>query len=509
MKSKYRTEHDAFGEVTIPADKYWGAQTQRATSIFSIGCERFPPSLIRTFALHKTAAARANRRLGCLDAALASAIVQAAAEVRRGLFDDHFPLTVWQTGSGTQTNMNVNEVVANRANEIIAHGTESPPISTSTVLGSKHPVHPNDHVNRSQSSNDSFPTVMHIVTVLELRDTLIPSLLLLERTLQGKALEFQHLVKIGRTHLMDAIPMTMGQSFDAFARQIGHHIDRVRGTFNLLRELPQGGTAVGSGVNAPAGFDGLFCEELNAALDAAQRGKKKGADEISSAVEEISFIPAASKFESMGCHDALVDVSGVLNGLATSLLKMATDLRFLGSGPRCGFGELVIPHDGLTSSIMPGKRNPTLAEVMSQITFQVMGNHSTISVAGAAGGNFELNVAKPVIIYNVLQSITLLAEGVPTFTKGLIEGLKVDENTLKRNVESSLLQATALNPLIGYDAVSKIVTLAMDEDLRPREAALRLGFVTGEEYDEATDPSKMILPAPFHGKGGRQENQQG
>jgi fumarate hydratase class II len=431
---------------------------------------------------------------------LASAIVQAAAELREGRFDDHFPLTVWQTGSGTQTNMNVNEVVANRANEIIAHGSGTPSKSTASVLGSKHPVHPNDHVNRSQSSNDSFPTAMHIVTLLELRDTLIPSLLLLERTLQSKAIEFQHLVKIGRTHLMDAVPMTMGQSFDAFARQIGHHIDRVRGTVNLLRELPQGGTAVGSGVNAPAGFDWLFCEELNAALNAAQHRENKGDGNGRLVGEKIDFIPAASKFESMGCHDALVDVSGVLNGLATSLLKMATDLRFLGSGPRCGFGELVIPHDGLTSSIMPGKRNPTLAEVMSQIAFQVMGNHSTISVAGAAGGNFELNVAKPVIIYNVLQSITLLAEGVPTFTKGLIDGLKPDERTLKRNVESSLLQATALNPLIGYDAVSKIVKLAMDEDLRPREAALRLGLVTGEQYDKATDPAKMISLPPRTGE---------
>ncbi|KAM0496230.1 hypothetical protein ACHAP8_007490 [Fusarium lateritium] len=465
---KSRFENDGFGQVEIPADKYWGAQTQRAIAVFSTGREKFPPCLIRTFALQKTAAARANQRLGCLDDRLTSAIVKAAVEVRDGCFDGHFPLTVWQTGSGTQTNMNVNEVIANRANQIIS---EAEGASTS-ILGSKCPVHPNDHVNRSQSSNDSFPTVMHIVTLTELLDTLIPSLSVLETALNRKAVEFECFIKIGRTHLMDAVPMTMGQSFDAFARQIGHHIDRVRNTFDRLRELPQGGTAVGSGVNVPPGFDSLFCEELNVTISQRSRG------ELS--YEKVEFVPAA------------MDVSGVLNGLATSLLKMATDLRFLGSGPRCGLAELVIPHDGLTSSIMPGKRNPTLAEVMSQIAFQVMGNHTTVSMAGAAGGHFELNVAKPVIIYNALQSIELLAQGVGSFTRGLVEGLKVDEKVLKRNVDNSLLLVMALNPVIGYDAVCSIVNLAMKEDLTPKEAALNLELVTEEVYDATVNPAQMI-----------------
>lgn len=508
LNQQYRTEYDAFGAVQVLADRYWGAQTQRATAIFSIGCERFPPSLVHTFALQKMAAARANQRLGCLDPSLADAIVQAATELRVGHFDEHFPLTVWQTGSGTQTNMNVNEVIANRANEIMTMGRErlqqqqqlpSGPSSSpapSMVLGSKSPVHPNDHVNRSQSSNDSFPTVMHIVTLAELRERLIPSLRLLERALSAKAVDFRDLVKIGRTHLMDAVPMTMGQSFDTFAQQISHHLDRIRATFDRLWELPQGGTAVGSGLNAPAGFDRLFCEELNAALKVAPTGANDGELPDLTASEIARFVPANSKFESIGCHDALVDVSGVLNGLATTLLKMATDLRLLSSGPRCGLAELVVPHDGLTSSIMPGKRNPTLAEVMSQIAFQVMGNHSTVSIAGAAGGTFELNVAKPVIIYNLLQSIGLLAQGVQVFTLKLVEGLRADKRTLKRNVENALLQATALNPLIGYDAVSRIVKLAMEKDLRPRDAALRLGLVTGEQYDRATDPAKMMATLP-------------
>ncbi|KAM0229436.1 hypothetical protein ACHAPO_009979 [Fusarium lateritium] len=487
-QGKYRFENDGFGQVQIPADKYWGAQTQRATAVFSIGREKFPPCLIRTFALQKTAAARANQRLGCLDDKITSAIVKAAAEVRDGCFDDHFPLTVWQTGSGTQTNMNVNEVIANRANQIISKEEFNKRVSM--ILGSKYPVHPNDHVNRSQSSNDSFPTVMHIVTLTELLDTLIPSLSVLETALNRKAVEFECFIKIGRTHLMDAVPMTMGQSFDAFARQIGHHIDRVRTTFDRLRELPQGGTAVGSGINVPPGFDSLFCEELNTALSL-----RPGVEKTS---EKIHFVPSASKFESMGCHDALVDASGVLNGLATSLLKIATDLRFLGSGPRCGLAELVIPHDGLTSSIMPGKRNPTLAEVMSQIAFQVMGNHTTVSMAGAAGGHFELNVAKPVIIYNVLQSIELLAQGMGSFTGGLVEGLKVDEKVLKCNVDNSLLLVTALNPVIGYDAVCRIMNLAMKEDLTPKEVALKLKLVTEEIYDATVNPAKMIGLALDH-----------
>lgn len=438
--------------------------------------------------MHKTVAARANLRLGCLDESISSAIVDAAAELGTGRFDDHFPLTIWQTGSGTQTNMNANEVIANRANQILAEKNSSPDGPTpASVLGSKSPVHPNDHVNRSQSSNDSFPTVMHIVTLNELRGTLIPCLRELERLLGDKAVEFQSIIKIGRTHMMDAVPMTMGQSFDAFKRQVTHHIDRVQGTFDRLRELPQGGTAVGSGVNMPAGFDVLFCEELNKTM-------REDAAEDREAL--VDFVPAASKFESMGCHDAMVEVSGVLNGLATMLLKLATDMRLLGSGPRCGLAELIIPDDGLTSSIMPGKRNPTLAEMLSQITFQAVGSHTAVTMACAAGGHFELNVAKPVIIYNVLQTIKLLSEGTATFARGLIAGLQANKKTLEQNVSGSLLQATSLNPLIGYDRAARIVRLAMDEDLTPREAALKLGFVTAEEYDKATDPRQFLSDLP-------------
>lgn len=402
-------------------------------------------------------------------------IVEAAKELQQGKFDDHFPLTVWQTGSGTQTNMNVNEVIANRATELLAAS-----ISTGALESDLH-VHPNDHVNCSQSSNDSFPTIMHIVTLMQLRDRLMPSLEGLRLTLRSKADEFRHIVKVGRTHLMDAVPMTLGQAFDAFTQQISHHTDRVSGCLQRVRELPQGGTAVGSGINAPEGFDWLFCEELNKLTVVAGDGP-----------EHCKFVPADSKFESMGAHDALIEVSGVLNGLATSIVKMATDLRFLGSGPRCGLNELIIPHDGLTSSIMPGKINPTLAEMMSQIAFQVMGNHTTITVAGAAGGNFELNVAKPVIIYNLLQSIDLLADGTLVFAKDFVSGLRANEKTLRQNVERSLLQVTALNPIIGYDKVSKIVKKALKMDISPREAALDLGFVTGEQYDAATDVTKLL-----------------
>lgn len=452
-----RMERDAFGEVAVPADRYWGAQTQRAIGVFAVSDERFPGALFRAFALQKIAAVRANRELGVLDSALAGPIERAAIELRDGRFDDHFPLTIWQTGSGTQTNMNVNEVIANRANELMGQ-----------PLGAKAPVHPNDHVNCSQSSNDSFPTVMHVATALELRDRLIPALQRLRDDLATKAAAFADVVKIGRTHLMDAVPMTMGQAFDAFSRQIGHGIARIEGTLPRLHLLAQGGTAVGSGLNAPKGFDAAFCAELNA-------------------LSGVSFAPNPSKFEGMGAHDSLVEVSGALSVLATSLLKIANDIRFLGSGPRCGLGELVIPHDGLTSSIMPGKRNPTVAEVVAQAAFQVIGNHTTVTAAGASG-NFELNVAKPVLIYNLLQSIRIIADSAGIFAIRLIRDLDVDYRKLEANVASSLLLATALNPIIGYDRVAQITAKAIDENISPREAVLALGLLTGEEYDRYVDP---------------------
>lgn len=458
---EFRTEHDAFGPVEIPVDRYWGAQTQRALAVFTIGEERFPACLIHAFGLQKLAAARANRRLGALPAEIADVIETAAAELRAGTLDSHFPLTIWQTGSGTQTNMNVNEVLANHANQRLGHG-----------LGTRAPIHPNDHVNRSQSSNDSFPTVMHIATALELRDRLVPALTLLRDELRAGAVRFAGVAKIGRTHLMDAVPMTMGQGFDAFARQIGHGIDRVMATWPRLCLLPQGGTAVGTGLNAPPGFDAVFCEEA-------------------SALAGIAFTPNPSKFEGMAAHDALVEVSGALNVLAVSVAKIANDIRWLGSGPRCGLGELVIPDDGLTSSIMPGKRNPTIAEALLQACWQVIGNHATITVAGASG-NFELNVAKPVLIYNLLQSIRLMADAAGVFATRLVHGINVDAARLAANVERSLLLATALNPVLGYDAVAKITAKAAADDLTPRQAAIELGLLSGEEFDRWVDVRKQL-----------------
>ncbi|MBJ9978371.1 class II fumarate hydratase [Pseudomonas sp. S75] len=456
-----RIEQDAFGPVEIPADKYWGAQTQRALAVFGGGREQFPPALLRAFGQHKRACARANRQLGVLDPALAEAIEQAAEELANGRFDDHFPLTLWQTGSGTQTNMNANEVIANRANERLGQ-----------ALGSKAPVHPNDHVNRSQSSNDSFPTVMHLCTSLALSGELLPALEHLHGGLLDKARHWQDVVKIGRTHLMDAVPMTMGQAFASFAAQIALGIERVQGSLARLNRLPQGGTAVGTGLNAPQGFAQAFCSELSALTGSV-------------------FTANPCAFEGMGSHDVFVEVSGVLNVLAVSLTKLANDIRLLGSGPRCGLGELQVPDDGLTSSIMPGKRNPTLAEVLLQACMQVMGNHTTVSMAGASS-LFELNVAKPVIIHNVLQSIALLSDSVRRFTDRLLSGLEVNRAVLARNVEGSLLLATALNPVLGYDQVARITRKAADDDLTPRQAALALGLLSEEAYDRYVRPEDMV-----------------
>lgn len=455
-----RIERDAFGPVEIPADRYWGAQTQRALAIFEVGTERFPVCLIRAFGMQKMAAARANRRCGALKAVLAEPIIAAAGEVREGRFDEHFPLTIWQTGSGTQTNMNANEVIANRANELLGH-----------PLGTKSPVHPNDHVNASQSSNDSFPTVMHLATVLELEERLKPALVLLRDRLRERADAFAGILKVARTHLMDAVPMTMGQSFDAFARQVGHAIDRIDATMPRLLFLPQGGTAAGTGLNAPRDFDVLFCKEL-------------------SALTGFAFSPNPSKFEGMAVHDTLVEVSGALNVIATSLMKIANDLRWLGSGPRCGLGELKIPDDGLTSSIMPGKRNPTIAEVLVQACLQVVGNHVTVSMANASG-NFELNVAKPVLIANLLQSIRVLADASRVFAERLVRQLAVNEAQVARNVDNALLAVTALNPVVGYDKVVVITSTALERGISPREAALSLGLVDEATYDRVVNLQKL------------------
>lgn len=460
-----RQERDAFGTVEVPADRYWGAQTQRALTLFQIGREKLPPALTRAIGLQKLAAARANARLDELPKDLVEAIQQAAREVWEGRFDDHFPLPVWQIGSGTATNMNANEVIANRANELLGQ-----------PLGTKKPVHPNDHVNRGQSSNDSFPTVMHIVTVLELKARLIPALQGLQKTLAAKAEKWSDVIKIARTHLQDATPMTLGQEFGAMARQVELGIDRIEDALKRLYPVAQGGTAVGTGLNAKAGFDTAFAAEL-------------------AALTKLPFVTNPNKFEGMGSHDALVEASGMLNTIAVSLAKIANDIRFLGAGPRAGLAELVLPHDGLTSSIMPGKRNPTLAEALLQVCYQAMGNHVAVTHAAAAG-HFELNVAKPVIVHNILTSIDLLADAAQVFGRDLVAGIEPNEATLKRNVEHSIMLATALNPHLGYDKVAQIVNKAFAEGISPKQAAVALGYLSEADYDRLADPRSMLGPRP-------------
>lgn len=455
-----RIEHDAFGPVEIPADRYWGAQTQRALAVFDIGDERFPPALVHAFGVHKIAAARANLRCGVLEPAIADAIVEAATEVRDGVLDAHFPLTIWQTGSGTQTNMNANEVIANRAN-----------LRQGQPLGTRSPVHPNDHVNASQSSNDSFPSVMHITAVLELEAKLLPALTALRDSLQERATAFADILKLARTHLMDAVPMRLGQAFDGFTLQVDHALARVQSVMPRLLVLPQGGTAAGTGLNAPVGFDTAFCEEVSRLTGQA-------------------FRASPCKVEGMAAHDALLELSGVLNVIAVSFIKIANDLRWMSSGPSCGIGELVMPEDGLTSSIMPGKRNPTIAEVMVQAGMQVAGNHVTVTMAGASG-NFELNVAKPVLIHNVLQSIRLLADSARVVAQRVVPGLEPERERLTRQLQSPLLAATALNPVLGYDKAAAITRYARDHQTSPRAAAIALGLLSGEEYDRLVDLPRM------------------
>jgi len=457
---EYRVEQDAFGPVSIPADRYWGAQTQRALAVFEIGDERFPAALIHAFGLHKLAAARANLRCGVLAPDIAQAIAAAAAEVRDGVFDAHFPLTVWQTGSGTQTNMNANEVIANRANARLGQ-----------PLGTRQPVHPNDHVNASQSSNDSFPSVMHIIAVLELEARLRPALTALRDSLQERATAFADILKLARTHLMDAVPMRLGQAFDGFTLQTTHALARLDAVLPRLLLLPQGGTAAGTGLNAPAGFADAYCAEV-------------------SQLSGFAFQPNPCKVEGMAAHDALLELSGMLNVIAASFIKIANDLRWMSSGPHCGLGELVMPEDGLTSSIMPGKRNPTIAEAMVQAGMQVAGNHVAVTLAGASG-NFELNVAKPVLIHNVLQSIRLLADSANVVARRVIPHLQPNLAQLARNLDSPLLAATALNPVLGYDKAAAITRHAREHGISPREAAVQLGLLSAAEYDRLVDLARM------------------
>jgi fumarate hydratase class II len=456
----FRRETDTMGEVDVPADRYWGAQTQRSLQNFRIGGERMPIALIHALGLQKLAAARVNCTLGVLGPNLGGAIEQAAREVADGRLDGEFPLVVWQTGSGTQTNMNANEVIANRAIEILGG-----------VLGTKTPVHPNDHVNASQSSNDTIPTVIHIAGVREIETRLLPMLRRLRTTLDTKANQFSSIIKVGRTHLQDATPLTLGQEFSGYTAQIDHAVRRIEQARTSLYPLAQGGTAVGTGINCPPGFADGFAAEI---------AKLTG----------YPFVSAANKFAALAAHDAVVEVSGALNTLAVALMKIANDIRLLASGPRAGLGELLLPENEPGSSIMPGKVNPTQAEAMTMVCAQVMGNHVTISIAGSQG-HFELNVFKPVLALNLLQSIRLLADGCESFAANCIEGLNANSATIQRHLERSLMMATALNPHIGYDKAARIVKKALADDLTIREAALMLG-ISVEQLDDWLDPRKML-----------------
>ncbi|HEV2546350.1 MAG TPA: class II fumarate hydratase [Stellaceae bacterium] len=456
-----RIERDSMGDIAVPADRYWGAQTQRSLENFRIGGERMPMSLIRALALEKKAAALVNMAMGELDPRLGNAILAAADEVIAGKLDDEFPLVVWQTGSGTQTNMNMNEVLANRGNEILGG-----------ARGNKAPVHPNDHVNRSQSSNDSFPTAMHIAAVEEIERRLLPSLRHLHDALAEKARAFADIVKIGRTHLQDATPLTLGQEFGGYARQIGLGIERVAATLPHLYLLAQGGTAVGTGLNAPPGFAERFAETL-------------------AAITEIPFRSAPDKFEALASHDALVEASGALNVLAASLTKIGNDIRLMGSGPRCGLGELHLPENEPGSSIMPGKVNPTQVEALLMVAAQVMGNHVAITFA-ASQGQFELNVMKPVIIYDLLQSIRLIDDAARSFADHCVAGIAPDRERIAALMERSLMLVTALAPHIGYDKAAQIARKAHIENLGLKEAALALGYVRAEEFDRWVRPEAMV-----------------
>jgi fumarate hydratase class II len=463
MADSTRTETDAFGPIEIAADKLWGAQTQRSVENFRIGGERMPLPLVHALGLIKRAAAEVNRDLGGLDAKLADAIVAAAEGVASGKYDDQFPLVVWQTGSGTQTNMNANEVIANVAN--VALGGQ---------LGAKKPIHPNDHVNMSQSSNDSIPTAMHIAAALEIEKRLKPALRDLHAALDGKAKAFASIVKIGRTHTMDATPITLGQEFSGYAAQVSSSLKRLDEAARELYPLAQGGTAVGTGINSKPEFANRFAQRI--------------AD-----LTGLPFVSAPNKFEQMAAHDAYVYVHGAINAAAVALFKVANDIRLLGSGPRSGLGELSLPENEPGSSIMPGKTNPTQAEALTMVCCQVFGNHTAITVAGSQG-HFELNVYKPVMAYSMLQSIRLLADAAVSFTDNLVVGIKANEARIAELLDRSLMLVTALSPKIGYDNASKVAKAAHANGTTLREEAVRLGFVTAEEFDRLVQPAQMTQP---------------
>jgi len=461
--TKTRQENDSFGLIEVESNRYWGAQTQRSLENFKIGQEKMPKALIYALGILKKTAAITNMELGILNSQLGEAISKAADEVIAGKLNDHFPLVVWQTGSGTQTNMNINEVLSNRAIEIL--GGE---------IGSKKPVHPNDHVNLGQSSNDTFPTAMHIATVNEVFNDLIPAIKYLRNALNKKANEFKSVIKIGRTHLQDATPLTLGQEFSGYVTQLDFALVRIKNCLKHLYYIAQGGTAVGTGLNSKKDFAVKFAHNL-----AKITGKP--------------FVSAPNKFEALASNDAMVEISGALNVTAVSLMKIANDLRMLGSGPRCGLGELHLPENEPGSSIMPGKVNPTQCEAMTMVCAQVMGNHVTISISGS-NGHFELNVFKPVIIYNILQSISLLSDACRSFTDHCVTGITANKNKIKELLNNSLMLVTALNPHIGYDNSAKIAKTAHKKGISLKEAAISLKLVTSEQFDQWVRPENMIKP---------------
>jgi fumarate hydratase, class II len=461
--TKTRTETDSFGPVEVAADKYWGAQAERSLHNFKIGWEKQPLPIVRALGIVKRAAAEVNMQLGKLDPKIGNAVVQAAQEVIEGKLDAHFPLSVWQTGSGTQSNMNANEVIANRAIELL--GGEK---------GSKTPVHPNDHVNMSQSSNDTYPTAMHIAAVEEIVHRLIPALQMLRNALNDKAQAWKDIIKIGRTHTQDATPLTLGQEFSGYTQQIENGVARIESTLPMLMQLAQGGTAVGTGLNAPKGFD------------------RRVADRIA-AITGLPFTPAPNKFEALAAHDAMVFSHGAINTVAASLFKIANDIRLLGSGPRSGLGELALPENEPGSSIMPGKVNPTQCEAVTQVCARIFGNHTTITFADSQG-HFELNVYNPVMAYCFLQSVRLMADAARSFTENCVVGIEPRRDNIKRGLERSLMLVTALAPTIGYDKAANIAKAAHKNGTTLKEEAVKSGLITAEDFDRLARPEDMIHP---------------
>ena len=461
---KYRTEFDSLGKIKVPGDKYWGASTQRSNKYFDIGDFLVRPILIQSIGVIKKAAAIVNTKNKDLNKKISKYIIKAADEVIKGKLDDHFPLKVWQTGSGTQTNMNVNEVISNRAIQLMGG-----------KMGTKKPVHPNDHVNKSQSTNDVFPTAMHIAIAIKTKKKLLPSLKLLEKELGKKVNEFNKIVKLGRTHLQDATPLTLGQEFSGYHSQLKKCIERIEKALNEIYYLAQGGTAVGTGLNTRRNFDKKVVKEIKQ-------------------ITKLPFKPAKNKFAALAAHDAIVNFSGTMNTTAVCLMKIANDIRFLGSGPRAGYGELILPENEPGSSIMPGKVNPTQCEAVTMVCVKVIGNHNGITMAGSHG-HFELNVFKPLIIHNILQSINIMADSSNGFAKYCIRGLKADKKRIKSLLDNSLMLVTALSPKIGYDNAAKVAKRAHKNGTTLKEEALKTGLINEKEFMKIVDPKKMVRPS--------------